>query len=274
MQNHELNLLENAIDSFNEALRNYQEGEINFKSYKFAILNFSHFIELLLKHYVSRAHPLLIYKNPFSDKIKQQSTIGLWEAVQFIKNEEKTISKDFESDLKWIKKLRNEIEHYEFKMELSEVKETIGRLTKAIIEFIETYIEDMDLETYVHPDNMETFEILADEYKTQLAKALSLVDEANREAYRGIRPKFWDEVQWNVYTCPECEHETLMTNHDSPTGYRCTFCKNEKSEEIEVNCSHCDLLWPTGDMSFVEMEDGAAEPICPRCGGDPDYVDD
>ena len=83
---HQLDLLENAVDSLNEALRQYDVGKSgSIRSYKFAILHFAHFLELLFKYYVTQSHPLLIYKNPFSKNIKSEKTIGLWEAVPVLK---------------------------------------------------------------------------------------------------------------------------------------------------------------------------------------------
>lgn len=37
-----------------------------------AILHFSHFMELILKYYVTQAHPLLIYKNPFAKSLGER----------------------------------------------------------------------------------------------------------------------------------------------------------------------------------------------------------
>ena len=46
----ELNLFENAIDSLNEALIKYNEGqEGNTRAFKFCILHLSQFFELILK---------------------------------------------------------------------------------------------------------------------------------------------------------------------------------------------------------------------------------
>lgn len=93
---HELDLLENAVDSLNEALRKYEEGlSGDLRAYKFAILHYSHFIELLFKYYVTESHPLLVYKNPFSKNIKKEKTIGLWEAIQFLKTKEKKLTCHF-----------------------------------------------------------------------------------------------------------------------------------------------------------------------------------
>lgn len=133
---HTLELLENAFDSLDEALRKYEEGEdFEPRAYKFAVLHFAHFLELLFKYYVSQAHPLLIYKNPFSKRIEQENTIGIWDAIQFLKNEGKAVSPELMKDLEWIKKLRNSIEHFKFEMDVREVRRTLGRLIRATEEF-------------------------------------------------------------------------------------------------------------------------------------------
>jgi hypothetical protein len=51
MAKHQLDLKENAVDSFNEALTKYREGlSGNAKAFKFAILHLSHSLELLFKY--------------------------------------------------------------------------------------------------------------------------------------------------------------------------------------------------------------------------------
>ena len=126
---HELGLLENALDSLNEALRKFQAGESGSpRAYKFAVLHFAHSLELLFKYYVTQSHPLLIYKNPFSKSIAKENTIGLWDAVQFLKNEGKGISADLSKDLEWVKQLRNNIEHHKFEMNVHTVRRTLGWL--------------------------------------------------------------------------------------------------------------------------------------------------
>lgn len=92
MSTHQLDLLENALDSLVEALHKYEQGESgDNKAYKFAVLHMSHFMELIFKHYVAQKHPLLIYKEPFAQKLDRNKTITLWEAINFINNE----SEDF-----------------------------------------------------------------------------------------------------------------------------------------------------------------------------------
>ncbi len=220
MPTHKLDLLENAIDSFNEALRKYQDGLANDpKAYKFAILHFSHFLELLFKYYVAQSHPLLIYKNPFSKSIEKESTIGLWEAVQFLKNEGNDISTTFYQDLEWLKRLRNNIEHYRFEMDIPEARRTIGRLTQAMNEFNSNF-SDFDLTDHVEPANLQIFEELADEYRAQLAHSRV---EAKEQSEDG-------EGHYCTY-CGNEETAALVMG-----TYICKFCEEEDSE---TNCCIC-----------------------------------
>ena len=131
---HELNLFDNAIDSLNEALRQYGQANLDRpRTYKFAILLFAQSIELLLKYYVSKQHPLFIYKNPFSSKLTlgEETTIGLWEAVQLLQNTGTQFDVKTIKDLKWIKGLRNDIEHYKFSMNVPDVRLTTSSRASA-----------------------------------------------------------------------------------------------------------------------------------------------
>lgn len=138
MSTHELDLLESALDSLSEALSKFEDGECGeSKSYKFAVLHMAHLLELIFKYHVASKHKLLIYKDPFSQKLNEDKAIGLWECVNFINNENSnTISPDLKKDLEWIKKLRNSIEHHKFTMDVAEVRFTFGRLFRSVMEFL------------------------------------------------------------------------------------------------------------------------------------------
>ena len=213
---HSQDLLENAADSFNEALQKYREAVAgNNRAYKFAILHYAHFLELLFKHYVSESHSLLIYKNPFSKKIENEQTIGLWEAVQFLKNEGREIDPDFIKDLEWIKRLRNDIEHHRFSMDINEVRLTIGRLTQALTSFHSEY-GSFDLEEIVGTPNLDVFNELADEYKAAIARARVQANEESED----------DEGHF----CPHCGNDGTAAYIERNTAeyrerqYECKYC--------------------------------------------------
>lgn len=84
---HKLDLRGNAIDSLNEGLRRFVEArDEDERAFKFAVLHLAHFLELLLKHAVVLRHPLLVFEKPASRNLHKERTIGLWDAVQTLRN--------------------------------------------------------------------------------------------------------------------------------------------------------------------------------------------
>ncbi len=244
---HELGLLENAIDSLNEALRKFRAGENNdTRAYKFSILHFAHALELLFKYYVTQSHPLLIYKNPFSKNIGKENTIGLWDAVQFLKNEGKDISKDLSNDLEWIKSLRNNIEHHKFEMNVSEVRRSIGRLIRATMEFSSEY-DFLDLQNKIDPDCKETFETLSDEYRASINEARAEAIDISEDG--------------DAFDCNYCgERKTVALVGDI---LKCLFCKEE---EAIVECCHCNVRFPESEVTVWNDEyPPHVDYICESC---------
>lgn len=78
-----------------------------------------------------------------------------------------------------------------------------------------------------------------------------------------------------IVYCVECASDSMIPENDSETGYRCVYCDNEYSEEIESDCTLCGSTWPSDDLRRVVWTDeGDVEIICPRCRRDPNYVKD
>lgn len=265
---HKLDLLDNAIDSLNESLIKYQQakaGEV--KAYKFCVLHLSHFLELVLKHYVTLAHPLLLYKNPFAKSFDVETqTIGLQEAINFLKNEGRNLSDKFLEDLQWVKKLRNRIEHHKFDMDVAQVEATIGRLISAFVEFDQAH-ENLGLDGRIDLNQYNLFLDLAGNYDLNLKKAENEIEAACLVNH--------DDPKFQVYHCDECGHDAMLPNDESDTGYRCAFCGNEESDDIEVRCGICDMPWAKGLMRWLDWTDDSDwMHVCPRCLHDPEYVKD
>lgn len=243
---HKLDLKENALDSFNEALAKYREGEAgDIKAFKFAILHFSQFLELLFKFHVSEAHPLLIYKNPFSKNITKEATIGLWEAIQFLKNEGKALEPKFISDLEWLKTLRNEIEHFSFEMDVAKVRRTLGRLTQAMNEF-SSDIADFEIEKFITEPNLAVFLVLADEYKAELAHAQSEAKEAAEDN--------------EVVDCAFCGHPGTASLIGQK--YVCQYCK-----EVDqlIDCCICGAQERRSNARLWNDDDDHDDYACEGC---------
>lgn len=243
-----LGLLENAADSFNEAIRKVRDARYgDARPYKFAVLHFTHAIELLFKHHVALAHPLLIYRNPFSKALDKEATIGLWEAVQFFKNEQKELTAETLDDLKWIKSLRNNIEHYKFEMDLREARRTIGRLIRALNEFHEAN-GLTDLATLIEADCRDTYEKLADEYKQELFEAQQAAAAASS-----------DHEPQNCFLCGG--QRTMV---QSANSLECHLCGNES---LLHECLRCGNTLPDEFMRLWNDEHGPGEEeyMCDYC---------
>lgn len=291
----------NAIDSFNESLAKYEQGQAgDIKSFKFAITHLAHSIELVLKIYLQTLDEFLVFSKCFKEVEKKAKSDGVDLLSAFSKlkaerfdfekivqgipcphtvNVEQALSvamcevckitsnnfldQEFIDDINWMKDLRNSIEHYEFDFTPKEVRLCIGRLIRGLADFADLF-SLFDLESEVGKDRFHVFEVLADEYSHFLAEANITVAEAKRELFSGVRPKHQVFIEWNVYDCPSCGNSTMIPNRDSSTGYRCTFngCGNEESEEIEVDCDICGGAWQNGDMT--SWEDTYTH-VCPRC---------
>ena len=265
MTTHELNLLDNAIDSLVEALVKFEQGDHGEpKSFKFAVLHMAHFVELIFKHHIASKHPLLIYKDPFSAKVDRNKTITLWDAINFINNEAPdTVSLDLRKDLEWLKRLRNDIEHHKFKMEVPEVRATLGRLFRSVLEFLEEYT-DIELEPLVPDSTIETFQLLSDEYEFKLRTALQ---EANEfEAANPVDHHDPDAPPARI-DCESCGNSTMILNEQSSTGYRCLVCANEDGDNIPANCDICGLASTQGELDVWELDDGQFEYRCYYCSG-------
>lgn len=266
MPTHELNLIENAVDSLKEALAKFDEGEKgNLKAYKFAVQHMSHFVELIFKHHVATIHPLLIFKEPFSRKINTDRTIGLWDAINFIANESPdAISSEFRADLEWIKKLRNDIEHHKFSLDIQQTRQTLGRLFRSVLEFLE-FATELDISDFIEDNEKETFQILANEYEMARRDAIRAADEFDEEN----TPDYSSDPDAPPprVDCWDCGNPTCIINDESPTGYRCLLCGSEYSDEIPAHCDICGVMTTLGELATWEDDEGRTEARCYYCSG-------
>lgn len=68
----EFDIKENAIESFNEALSKYEEGEAgDLKAFKFSITHLSHCIELVLKMYLQSLDESLVFSKCYKEVAKR-----------------------------------------------------------------------------------------------------------------------------------------------------------------------------------------------------------
>lgn len=279
---YKFNLLDNAFSSFEEALIKYRDGQkIDKKYFKFCITHLSHFVELYLKHCVSTLHPLLLYVHPYKPT-KGANTITLSQAMQILKNAGIEITKEFEDDIKWLKDLRNNIEHYEFEIVENKAEEYIGRIMSGILEFNSEHN---------HADILGFFHSIEDKididwayltklsmlYRLKLKRVEDTVRQAEEENYTVRNPGDPVEDKWYIIQCEKCLHHTMIPNKRSKTGWKCEFCGEEEPNpyEAESDCTICGMRWPLSELSrFTISDDDEPETACPYCRHDPAYFKD
>ena len=222
----------NAIDSFDEALVKYNEGESgDVKAFKFAISHLSHSIELVLKMYLQTLDENLIFTRCYNAVLRRAKadasnllvafnamaaesfdfkellnghpnphTVTVDQVLSLAKHETcgitgvKFVDQEFIDDIQWMKGLRNSIEHYEFEFNPKEVRMCAGRLVRALDEFADIF-SLFDLEKEVGKDRYHVFEALVDEYKHALKEALLEVEEEKEKT-----------------SCDELENEEIIEN--------------------------------------------------------------
>ncbi|HEN3631157.1 TPA: hypothetical protein U5E35_003763, partial [Yersinia enterocolitica] len=189
-------------------------------------------------------------------------TITADQALAFIKSDDAGIDDELISEISAMKQLRNNIEHCRFEMDTKDVRLALGRLTRGFDQFYE-YVGFGELQHSVNKAQLGIFQTLANEYDHNLSEAKADAQEAHRDAFRGVRLKHYEFVNFTTYDCHECNQTNLMIpNEESPSGYRCTHCGNEESDDIEVECEICGGIWPNGDMCSWE---DTYDYTCPDC---------
>ncbi len=269
---HKLSLFDNAIDSLNESLSLFESANSKgIRRYKFAVLNFCHFTELLFKHFASLIEPEKIL---YTTKKGETKSITFWEALQILDSNNSGIDKDLKNDLEWIKKVRNDIEHYEFAFTTSEVELFSGKILNAVMKYSDEYT-NLELLWYVEDNLKEIILQLCKNYNDKLDVALAIVKEQEDIDYADCLSNGGIETYWRKYICPECDNLTLISNPKSDTGYRCVFCGNTDSDELEYMCDSCSNIWPKSELEYFDYTDeGHFRHMCPVCLHHPDYVKD
>ena len=249
-------LFENAIDSLVEGLIKYNSTRTNNpKPLKFAVLNISRFVELSFKYFLYRIHPLLIYKGPYKGELNRNSTVSMDEAINFYKHshdEEALLYDDeredhfrFLDDIKFLKNLRNSIEHFEYEEDKEKVKLTIGRILSLLDRLYKEHDVIVHEKLVVTKEILSLYRALIDDYEH---KRLVAQDKA-KDIANIISPEW---IEHDVQTCPYCNEYTYVFDQ-SNNNFICTYCQEY---DKAVNCTVCYCKFPRHEAWDVIEESG------------------
>ncbi|MCG8632461.1 MAG: hypothetical protein MI863_01470 [Desulfobacterales bacterium] len=249
-----LDLKQNAIDSLSESIRYYEQAVTDESKYKFCIILFFHFIELLLKSCVEKINPLLCYKEPYSSNIHKAKTITWFQAIQIIVNSKNGFSKDLIVQIEILSKLRNNITHYKFEYKTSEIRKVIAVIVPGLIGIYKEATGD-DLFEEFDPRTVD----LLDEIQTDYNRELHLAQAEALEEAGGDR-----ELLRDCYSC--ISSNTAVQMDDELT--HCFYCDEI---DIIVECGRCTQKLQASEMTiFGETEGGHTIYMCDYCL---DYMD-
>lgn len=252
---HRLDLLNNSISYFREAVAYAQQVPAETNHWKFAILYAVQAMELAFKERLRRIHPVFIYESVD----KPDKTLSLRSALNRLRNPQ--IGNIPISDLDKAKiekafELRNELTHFEFNHSHDHIELKFAEIFSFMIFFYRTHL---DLDTAAFVDEIQHNKII------QLVKTRSELME-RAKLYISSRE---DSTVW---ICPSCQEATFLTSEE-----QCCFCHYK---ERVVECPTCgsenfesDLIeisdlydWDYDEGRMVLIEDfGLEESACPDC---------
>lgn len=241
-----LDLKKNAFDSINEALIKIEKadrGEL--REFKFAILHFTHFLELLLKFRIFNINEALIYKGVFSENLRKDRTITLAESTNFLLNCG-LLHKGFAHDINKIKEIRNEVEHYSVKIDTHEVRLLIARLFNKSCDFFQS-IDGESMEDFIERDKKSILEDLSNEMSIHTLEA----EKKARET--GI-----NGAVSNCFSCGGMSTAAVLSG-----GRECYFCG---VFDVKFNCFFCGKDWyRSNSLPLGKNASGTEELACEEC---------
>lgn len=238
-------LIQNAKDSLEHAIDHIVSAKQNHVGdYKRIILDLSHVAELLFKERLKNIHPAFMYSNVDKYPSPNAHTISAETALVRLQNIGGVKFKDSDaSALRIIRDKRNEIEHYEFKINDKEARIVIGDVLCFLFRFsCDELGLDWANERLTNKKWARLIEY-TEFYTAQLAHISETLQDANTY----------------VMNCPICCNDTFDVESEV-----CLLCGY--SEKVST-CKVCDASY---FQSAVEYDEDAR--LCPKCEYEDGYA--
>ncbi|MDU1141590.1 hypothetical protein [Aeromonas rivipollensis] len=235
---HKFNLIENASDSLEHAIKHMGPIDQNgVGDWKRIIVDFSHVIELLFKEKLRQIHPAFVFDNIDKYPSKDAFTVGAEKAFQRLqKIGYITFSKEEVRAINTAREKRNEIEHFEFSISEDEAKILVGQVLSFIFTFSEEHL-DLDWKN-THLKNKRWY---------ILSQYTELYSDLLRKANDKINAEDLNPIE-----CTSCHNDTFSAEHE-----KCLVCSYE--EEV-LSCRWCKKPYIFSSCSYRENTE-----LCPSC---------
>lgn len=216
--NMKLSLYSNAIDFIEKGIDDFIQGEEVQENwfFKYAIINISQGVELLLKHILREKHELFIYKD--IDEERPKKTVDFSTAIKRINNVyDIKISPKQKDILIRLRDIRNDYVHYEVKIDNYHYAAAIISETFPII--------DQLLRTYLNTK-------LIDEVSEEIWEEFIKIERIHRDYYKELKSKYnLIKLGNEVLFCASCRMKSLITIDKT---VKCVYCDKQYSSLEEA----------------------------------------
>ncbi|WP_157016892.1 hypothetical protein [Mesorhizobium xinjiangense] len=252
---HHLDLLNNSISYFREAVSYAQRDSDDTNHWKFAILHVVQAMELAFKEHLRRVHPAFIYESVD----RPGKTLTLRGALERLKNPQIGNIPIAEAEAAKIVKafdLRSELTHFEFNHSHDHIELKFAEIFSFMIFFYRSYL------------GLATADFIDEDQHNKVIRLVrtraELLERA--KAYVGGRD------DGDVWLCPSCQEATFLTAeeqccfcHHKEQVVECPTCGEETLESELIDTS--DLLhWDYDEGRMVLIENfGLEERACSEC---------
>ncbi len=252
---HKLDLLNNSVSYFREAVSYAQQDEPDTNQWKFAIVNVVQAMELAFKERIRRVHPVLIWESVD----KKDKSVSMRSALARLTDPTMggiAISTNDQQKIIKAVDLRNELIHFEFDHEHDHIEGKFAEIFSFLIFFYREHLE------------METSEFVDEAQHQRIIRIVRARAELKERARAYIKAEGFIDV----WICPACDESTFVAS-----DHQCCFCHHK---ENVVECATCgrealsselidtsDLLdwdWDEGRVILIESY-GLEHSACPSC---------
>ncbi len=214
----------NAIDSLKVGMQFFLEAKSPTAN-KHAILAIFHSIELFLKEFLYRVHPILIYKNIDARIAEDSSTVGINEIIFRLTNLNIGLPKEEQEIIRRIQKRRNRIEHHTYALEDTDPF-VIGEALKFVQYFVESQLHEK-LHRFVSHDLMNKIEKTIFNYQEIAALAQQRITHFLLKVFPEWKPEENElPAQFpGALDCPICTNHFLVV--DFIANPFCFYCNKQ-----------------------------------------------
>lgn len=216
VKNHSLDLSNNSISFFREAVSYAETGGADSSQWKFAVINLVQAMELALKEALRRIHPVFIYEN--IDSVQDPRTISISRAIERLRDERignYSISDAEKKNFNAAIKLRNEFVHYEFAGDVNHVESKFADIFSFMIFFYEKHL-NLELNEFITKDQYDSILSMKATKAEMLLRAKEYINNGD---------------VGETWGCPTCSEDTFIVDQKE-----CCLCRHK--EEIQ-ECHHC-----------------------------------